>query len=101
MWAVPENGRCHDHAIIPGGYIDVVYEQAGSQVRCLVFGTTSRMRFVRISPDATSVGTRFRPGMARHLLDDSLEELRDPHLEVQGFLGLTPEQVADAPTFSA
>lgn len=59
------------------------------------------MRFFRINPDATYVGTRFRPGMARHLLGDFPEELRDRHLEVQGFLGLTPEQIAEAPTFSA
>ena len=98
---VSENGRCHDHAIIPGGCVDVVYKQAGSRVRCLVFGTTTRMRFFRINPDATYVGTRFRPGMARHLLGDFPEELRDRHLEVQGSLGLTSDQVADAPTFSA
>jgi AraC-like DNA-binding protein len=99
--SVPENGPFHEFVIIPDGCVDVVYEQTGSQVRCLIFGTYSQTRPFRINPQATYVGMRFRPGMARHLLDLSPGELTDRHLEMPSFLGLEPEQVTEAATFSA
>lgn len=99
--SVPENGRFREFVIIPDGCVDVVYEHTESHMRCLIFGTYTETRPFRITPEATYVGIRFRPGMARHLLDVPLEELRDRHVEVPGFLGLTPEQIAEAPTFSA
>lgn len=97
--SVPENGRFFEYAIVPDGCVDVVYEQTGTQVRCLIFGTNSRTRPFRINPEATYLGIRFRPGMARHLLAIAPGELTDRHVEVPSFLGIGPEQVMETPTF--
>lgn len=99
--SVPENGPFHEFVIIPDGCVDVVYEHIGTQARCIIFGTYSETRPFRINPAATYLGIRFRPGMARHLVDLSPEELADRHLEVPSFLGLGPDQVAEAATFPA
>lgn len=99
--SVPENGQFLEYSIVPDGCVDVVYEQTSEQVRCLIFGTNSRTRPFRINPEATYLGIRFRPGMARHLIDLLPEELINRHLEVPSFLGLGPEQVAEAASFQA
>lgn len=99
--AAAEN-RCFQHyAMIPDGCVDVVYEELGHRIRCLVVGTNSRMQFFQITPDASYFGIRFRPGMARHFLDLTPYELTDRHLDVPAFLGLRPEEVAEVATFPA
>lgn len=99
--AAAENSAFQHYAIVPDGCVDVVYEELNHRVRCLVFGTTSRMQLFRIAPDAKYFGVRFRPGMARYFLDLRPSELIDRHLDVPAFLGFRPEQVAEAPTLPA
>ncbi len=99
--AAAENNNFPQYAMIPDGCVDVVYEQLGPRVRCLVVGTNSRMQFFRITPDATYFGIRFRPGMARHFLEPAPIELTDRQLDVPAFLGLPPEEVAETATFPA
>ncbi len=99
--AAARNLNFRHYTIIPDGCVDVVYETLGHRVRCLLFGTSSHTRLFRITPEATYFGLRFRPGMARHVLDVPSDELTDRHLDLPIFLGLRPEEVAEAASFSA
>lgn len=99
--AASENRNFEHYTIVPDGCVDVVYEVLSRQVRCLIFGTSSQTRLFHVTPDGNYLGIRFRPGMARHVLDLPPDELTDRHLELPKFLGLRPEEVVDAATFSA
>lgn len=88
-------------SIVPDGCIDVVYEQLGPHVRCLVFGTASHLQRFQFTPDAQYVGIRFRPGMGRHFLDLHPRELTDQHVELPAFLGVRPDELAEETGFLA
>lgn len=99
--AAAENGSFQHYTIVPDGCVDVVYEEVAGRVRSLVFGTSSHTRSFHVTPDANYFGIRFRPGMARHVLNLPPDELTDRHLDLPIFLGLRPEEVVEAASFSA
>lgn len=99
--AAAENRGFQHYTIVPDGCVDVVYEEVAGRVRSLVFGTSSHTRPFHVTPDANYFGIRFRPGMARHVLNLPPDELTDRHLDLPIFLGLCPEEVVEAASFSA
>ncbi|MFO0700592.1 MAG: helix-turn-helix domain-containing protein [Nitrospira sp.] len=90
-----------DFTIVPDGCVDVVYEQLGPHVRCLIFGTVSHIHQFQFTPDAQYIGIRFRPGMGRHFLDLQLRELTDQHIELPTFLGVQPDELTEESGFLA
>lgn len=89
------NPNLDTYTILPDGCIDVVYEQQGSYIRCLAFGTTTSTQRFTIVPGATYFGIRFKPGMARHFLHLSPPELTNRHVELPTFLGLDHDEIAE------
>jgi AraC-like DNA-binding protein len=96
--AASENRHFQHFSLIPDGCVDVVYEVREQGVHCLVFGTTSYTQPFQIAQDAHYFGVRFRPGMARHFLTLQPGELTDLHIDLPVFLGLKPEEIAEAET---
>lgn len=86
------------YAIIPDGCVDIVFEQHGSQARCMAFGTTTSVQTFVPAPQAVYFGIRVRPGMARYFLRCSIPELTDNAVTLPSFLTLSPDEVAEGNT---
>ncbi len=87
------------YEILPDGCIDVVFELLAAHTHCLVFGTTTQKQEFAVKPEADYFGIRFQPGMARHFLTFSANELTNNYLPLESFLGVVRDQLFEAGSF--
>jgi AraC-like DNA-binding protein len=82
-WSVETDVPVRAHAVRPDGCLDVLYSATGLQV---VGAMTAEQRY-HLAPGATSVGLRFRPGMAAAFLRIPAGELTDRVIPLEDLWG--------------
>jgi AraC-like DNA-binding protein len=88
-------------SIVPDGCVDACFVLSDAEPRVLLFGTTTRTTHYELEPEAAYFGVRFRPGYAGLFLPERIADLTDNQVEIPAFLGLSADEVLEAPTFDA
>ena len=69
------NNQATNYTVLPDGSVDIVIQYDGDLTTSMVYGTTTSRMDLDISPNFHYVGIRFKPGMSRHFMNLSAQEL--------------------------